>query len=235
MMISLRAPLSLLLLLASSSAVVASEVDWIIPDGDALTPLSVSVGDSLTFTWSSGYHNVLIHPTGTCEETDAKEVAGASAAPGAVTYDFTEEDVGTVTFACDISEHCENGQKLVVTVTEEESGMFGALTDMVTDAVTDAVNDAITDDVKDGVTDAVTDAVMDAAKDVDTDSLMDTLTDKTGENAATDAVKDALKDATGETNATLLGAAESGAMTSRGDVLSIQFLAAVLTVLLLVK
>merc|ERR1711957_143648 len=134
-----------------------------------------------------------------------------------------EEDVGTVTFACDISEHCENGQILTVTVTEEESGMFGALTDMVTDAVTDAVNDAITDDVKD------------AAKDVDTDSLMDTLTDKTGENAATDAVKDALKDATGETNATLLGAAESGAMTSRGDVLSIQFLAAVLTVLLLVK
>merc|ERR1711957_858601 len=227
MMISLRAPLSLLLLLASSSAVVASEVDWIIPDGDALTPLSVSVGDSLTFTWSSGYHNVLIHPTGTCEETDAKEVAGASAAPGAVTYDFTEEDVGTVTFACDISEHCENGQKLVVTVTEEESGMFGALTDMVTDAVTDAVNDAITDDVKDGVTDAV----MDAAKDVDTDSLMDTITDKTGETA----VGDTLKDATGETNATLLGAAESGAMTSRGDVLSIQFLAAVLTVLLLVK
>merc|ERR1711957_821311 len=207
MMISLRAPLSLLLLLASSSAVVASEVDWIIPDGDALTPLSVSVGDSLTFTWSSGYHNVLIHPTGTCEETDAKEVAGASAAPGAVTYDFTEEDVGTVTFACDISEHCENGQKLVVTVTEEESGMFGALTDMVTDAV------------------------MDAAKDVDTDSLMDTITDMTGETA----VGDTLKDATGETNATLLGAAESGAMTSRGDVLSIQFLAAVLTVLLLVK
>merc|ERR1711957_1097195 len=211
MMISLRAPLSLLLLLASSSAVVASEVDWIIPDGDALTPLSVSVGDSLTFTWSSGYHNVLIHPTGTCEETDAKEVAGASAAPGAVTYDFTEEDVGTVTFACDISEHCENGQKLVVTVTEEESGMFGALTDMVTDAV------------------------MDAAKDVDTDSLMDTITDMTGETAVGDTLKDAIKDATGETNATLLGAAESGAMTSRGDVLSIQFLAAVLTVLLLVK
>mmetsp|Transcript_15873 Transcript_15873/g.31603 ORF Transcript_15873/g.31603 Transcript_15873/m.31603 type:complete len:194 (-) Transcript_15873:149-730(-) len=193
MMISLCAPLSLLLLLASSSTVVASDVDWIIPDGDALTPLSVSVGDSLTFTWN-GYHNVLIHPTGTCEETGAKELGGPS--DSGVEYTFTAEDVGTVTFACDIGEHCESGQILVVTVTEEDSGMFGALTDMVPDAGT----------------------VMDAVKDVDTDSLMDTI-----------------KDATGETNATLLGEAESGATTSRGDVLSIQFLAAVLTVLLLVK
>jgi len=221
-MISLCAPLSLLLLLASSSTVVASDVDWIIPDGDALTPLSVSVGDSLTFTWN-GYHNVLIHPTGTCEEAGAKEVGGPS--DSGVEYTFTAEDVGTVTFACDIGDHCEEGQILVVTVTEEDSGMFGALTDMVPDAGT----------VMDAVKDVDTDSLMDAVKDVDKDSLMDTFTNETGETAVGDALKDAIKDATEETNATLLGEAESGAMTSRGDVLSIQFLAAVLTVLLLVK
>eukprot|EP00588_Corethron_pennatum_P006879 CAMPEP_0194287554 /NCGR_PEP_ID=MMETSP0169-20130528/34990_1 /TAXON_ID=218684 /ORGANISM="Corethron pennatum, Strain L29A3" /LENGTH=207 /DNA_ID=CAMNT_0039034291 /DNA_START=108 /DNA_END=728 /DNA_ORIENTATION=- len=207
-MISLRAPLSLLLLYHSllpfASAAVASDVDWVVPDSDALTPLSASVGDSLTFTWSGRTHNVLIHPRGTCEETDAKEVAGAGAS-GDVTYEFTDEDVGTVTFACDVGSHCEQGQILVVTVTEGDSGFFGALTDKVTGMVTDEVTDAVTD----------------AVKDADTDSIMDAITNTTGKNAATDAVKDA----TGETdaaNATLLGEAESGAMTSRGDVLSIQ-------------
>eukprot|EP00588_Corethron_pennatum_P020657 CAMPEP_0194313516 /NCGR_PEP_ID=MMETSP0171-20130528/10399_1 /TAXON_ID=218684 /ORGANISM="Corethron pennatum, Strain L29A3" /LENGTH=198 /DNA_ID=CAMNT_0039068525 /DNA_START=39 /DNA_END=635 /DNA_ORIENTATION=+ len=198
-MISLRAPLSLLLLhhslLPFASAAVASDVDWVIPDGTALAPLSFSVGDSLTFTWSGRTHNVFVHPSGTCEETSATEVAGTGAA-GDVRYDFTAEDVGTVTFACDVGSHCEQGQLLVVTVTEGYSGWSGASTAPVTD--------------------------------------VDATANTTGEDAATDA----LRDATGETeemDAATLGVAASGVMTSRGDVLSIQFLAAVLTVLLLVK
>mmetsp|Transcript_49100 Transcript_49100/g.95975 ORF Transcript_49100/g.95975 Transcript_49100/m.95975 type:complete len:179 (+) Transcript_49100:88-624(+) len=178
-MISLRAPLSLLLLLLhlsllpSASAATAFDVNWVIPDGDALTPLSVTVGDTLTFTWT-GYHNVYIHPSGTCKETDRREVG--SAEDSGIAYEFTAEDLGTVTFACDVMVHCGEGQILVVTVTEGDSDM---------ESITDAIEGA------------------------------------TGETDAVDAA--------------LLGEAQSGAMANRGGVLSIQFLSAVLIVLLLVK
>jgi len=111
MMISFGASSSLLLPLLilvlhrpffpSASASVALEIDWVLPQyGLSPPPLSVSVGDSLTFSWTN-YHNVYIHSSGTCDQTEAILVGGPDDSP--VTHTFRAVDVGTVFFACDVS------------------------------------------------------------------------------------------------------------------------------------
>ena len=87
------------------------ELDWFIPPGDSFPPGTVNVGDTLVFNWG-GFHNVYIHPTGDCTETDRIEVGTASGA----SYTFTEADVGDLEFVCDVGTHCENGMRITITV-----------------------------------------------------------------------------------------------------------------------
>lgn len=87
-------------------------VDWKIPGiGQSLSDMTATVGDTAVFEWSF-FHNVLIHPSGDCVETGAISVGSSSGA----SYTFTADDVGEMVFACDVGNHCENGQIMTFTV-----------------------------------------------------------------------------------------------------------------------
>jgi plastocyanin len=92
-------------LCGSSQAGKNVEVDWVIPQDGALPNMNAKVGDTAIFNWS-GFHNVLIHPSGNCDEEGAIDVGATSGA----SYTFEEKDVGEVVFACDVGSHCEFGQ-----------------------------------------------------------------------------------------------------------------------------
>merc|ERR1711865_1136907 len=83
-------------------------INWIITDYTA-TSYTASVGDTVTFSWSGG-HNVFLHPTNACDDAGATEVSSSSPA----IYTFTE--AGSFTFACQVGQHCGNGQILTFTV-----------------------------------------------------------------------------------------------------------------------
>lgn len=98
----------------SSTAHVAPE--WIIPLAGAFyPPMTVRVGDSLTFAWSSGTHDVYIYPNGGCDRTDKILIGSTRDNPTMVV--FGEADAGkTLNFACDIGSHCELGMRMEVNV-----------------------------------------------------------------------------------------------------------------------
>lgn len=104
---------SLFLTVAASAVTVANAANIDIAWSIRAYPDEVAqVGDTITFTWASG-HNVNIHPAGSCDETGAIFVGGSSPA----TYTFTEDDVGKdLFFACDVGEHCEFEQHVLVSV-----------------------------------------------------------------------------------------------------------------------
>ncbi|OEU11196.1 hypothetical protein FRACYDRAFT_246308 [Fragilariopsis cylindrus CCMP1102] len=81
--------------------------NWIIPSNFQPYPsMAVNVGDTLTFNWSGGVHDVWIYPSGTCDDSGAYLIGSSSG----TTYSFTEEDAGeTLTFVCAIGTHCEAG------------------------------------------------------------------------------------------------------------------------------
>eukprot|EP00538_Stauroneis_constricta_P006986 CAMPEP_0119548298 /NCGR_PEP_ID=MMETSP1352-20130426/2246_1 /TAXON_ID=265584 /ORGANISM="Stauroneis constricta, Strain CCMP1120" /LENGTH=223 /DNA_ID=CAMNT_0007593521 /DNA_START=34 /DNA_END=705 /DNA_ORIENTATION=- len=88
------------------------EVDWFIPGNESLAPRTVQVGDRMVFNWEQ-FHNVHIHPSGNCSEQGAIPVGFSTGA----SYVFTEDDIGTMVFACDVAMHCElGGQIMTVTV-----------------------------------------------------------------------------------------------------------------------
>ena len=73
------------------------------PNGTPFDNMTFNVGDTVVFRWSEGFtHNVIIHPTGTCTESDGDIFLGNEFP---VTYTFTEtdKDTGSITFACDVS------------------------------------------------------------------------------------------------------------------------------------
>jgi plastocyanin len=104
------------LLLATPSSGAEIEVAWAIPDEDSLPPRTAMVGDTVTFDWF-GNHNVYVHPSSNCDETDSILVGLATGA----TYTFTEADVGDLVFACQVSSHCIEGLILTFTVASEFS------------------------------------------------------------------------------------------------------------------
>merc|ERR1711933_4398 len=69
----------------------------------------------IKFRWE-GYHNVLIHPSGNCDTTDAVLIQEGEDASG--TYVVQEKDIGVMTFACDTKKHCQLGQIINITVLE---------------------------------------------------------------------------------------------------------------------
>jgi len=120
--------LSLLSLLSLATAQQNHDIQWLIPsDGkpyDAIGVVDINnidddgnsviqVGDTLTFTWT-GQHNVVIHPSGNCDDTDGTYLGSTSP----LQYTFEEE--GVYTFACDVGAgaHCRMGQIINVTVTD---------------------------------------------------------------------------------------------------------------------
>jgi plastocyanin len=103
--------LSVALLLATPSSGADISVDWFIPNAATLPSMTAAVGDTATFTWT-GFHDVYVHPSGTCDEA-GRILVGAST--GAA-YTFVEADVGELVFACDVSAHCEQGLILTFTV-----------------------------------------------------------------------------------------------------------------------
>mmetsp|Transcript_19273 Transcript_19273/g.40427 ORF Transcript_19273/g.40427 Transcript_19273/m.40427 type:complete len:566 (+) Transcript_19273:508-2205(+) len=97
--------------------------NWVIPSRNGLgipyTPIMVRVGDSLTFAWDTGKHDVYIYPNANapnhCDSTDKILVGDKQSNP--TTYVFTDADAGkTLHFACDIPAHCEAGMRMNVAV-----------------------------------------------------------------------------------------------------------------------
>ena len=82
---------------------------WCKPDVPAnYTTRSIKAGDTVVFEWFGEYHNAWYYPTGDCmDRADRKFLGEQSPA----SYEFGEEDVGTtMTFVCDVSNHCQVGQ-----------------------------------------------------------------------------------------------------------------------------
>lgn len=108
----------------SSSGVYAVDLfapNWVIPDNEMPYPsLTASVGDTLTFAWSGGVHDVHIHPSHTCGDPEGS-IQIASTDDNPTTYTFLEEDGsldGTVhTFVCQVGSHCDRGMYMNVTGT----------------------------------------------------------------------------------------------------------------------
>jgi plastocyanin len=90
-------------------------LEWEIPaDTQPFAPVDMIVGDSITFTMGPG-HNVFIHPSGSCDQTDSIFVGDET-----VTYTFDAEDGSPsgklMFFACDIGSHCDLGMQIAVNV-----------------------------------------------------------------------------------------------------------------------
>jgi plastocyanin len=123
--LSFRVSASLAAIVCSLSSVVQAvdlfAPNWVIPDDGMPYPsLTASVGDTLTFAWSGGTHDVHIHPTHTCDDpTGSIEIASTEDNP--TTYTFVAADgspEGTVhTFVCQVGQHCEQGMYMNVTGT----------------------------------------------------------------------------------------------------------------------
>jgi len=83
--------------------VVVGEDEWQLNPNPPLERRYFQEGETIVFEWA-GFHNVFLHPSGTCSETDA-EVVGATSTGGTATYTFPNP--GIYWFACDVSDHCE--------------------------------------------------------------------------------------------------------------------------------
>jgi plastocyanin len=84
--------------------------NWVVR---SYSDLTATVGDTAVFTWSGG-HNVYLHPSGDCDQTDATGPTTGSADTSGATFALAE--AGTYVFACDVGSHCENGQIVTITV-----------------------------------------------------------------------------------------------------------------------
>ena len=88
-------------------------INWIIPTSteELFTDQIAEVGDTVNFAWNETlYHNVYIHPSGTCETSDSIFVGDNFEGNE---YIFTENDVGEIVFACDVPGHCDFGLQII--------------------------------------------------------------------------------------------------------------------------
>ncbi|KAL7573400.1 hypothetical protein ACA910_006506 [Epithemia clementina (nom. ined.)] len=93
-------------------------VAWVYPGQNAALPYeSANVGDTITFLFATGEHNVYIHPSQSCNATN--HVLVGTEGGGNTKYTFTESDIGRVVFVCEVEGHCQEdgGQILTVVVT----------------------------------------------------------------------------------------------------------------------
>ena len=107
-----------------ANAAEDTRLEWKIQSYPAMT---AKVGDTLTFFWNSGTHNVHINPDMNCASRGNAESLGDTSE---VSYTFTDADAGTdVYFACFVGSHCNAGQHVTVTV---EAAAAAAATDAPT-------------------------------------------------------------------------------------------------------
>ncbi|KAL7573393.1 hypothetical protein ACA910_006500 [Epithemia clementina (nom. ined.)] len=112
--------LLLLLVVLPPKAVVVQAKDqiiaWVEPAGGAVAmPVRTAyVGDTFTFLFETGAHNVYIHPSEDCDPTGSYLVGKAG--NGATKYTFQERDVGRRIFACQIGNHCYMGGQILTVV-----------------------------------------------------------------------------------------------------------------------
>jgi hypothetical protein len=108
--------------LVGVAAVVRAEefkVDWIA--GENLLPLEVTVGDTVTFTYTKGSHDVVQVEEFGC---DAANINAGTTLGGFETssYTFKATEPGVVIFTCSVPGHCESGQILDVIVQTVRGG-----------------------------------------------------------------------------------------------------------------
>ncbi|KAL7573374.1 hypothetical protein ACA910_006483 [Epithemia clementina (nom. ined.)] len=109
-----------LLVISITPAAAATEIpiDWFVPGGGSLASVTAAAGDTLVFNFQTGSHNVYLHPSGTCNETNSEEVG--SLGGGATNYTLQNSEIGSIlVFACHVSDHCDQGQIMSVTVTAQ--------------------------------------------------------------------------------------------------------------------
>jgi len=95
---------TLVILLVLIHSLASSSASVIAVNFEQPSNLSASVGD--TASWN-GIYNVYLHPSDSCDPTDAIVIYSRRADDGFPSYTFTEENVGVVTFA---GSQCESGQ-----------------------------------------------------------------------------------------------------------------------------
>eukprot|EP00980_Cylindrotheca_fusiformis_P003772 scaffold834_cov123-Cylindrotheca_fusiformis.AAC.19 len=108
---------TLVALLVLNKSVLGQDqtIGWFIPENGQMDPITMHAGDTLTFNYTDGNHEVYIHPLGNCSEDGRVFVGERSAGPAS--YTFKDSEIGTnVTFACDYVNHCEYGQIINVEV-----------------------------------------------------------------------------------------------------------------------
>jgi len=108
---------ALIAMLSKGTHAVDYYVNWILPQvtGTVFESREVNVGDTLTFAWNVGTHDVWIYPSTTCDTTGGIQVGNYQNNP--TIYEFTAEEAGTtITFACDIGAHCQAGMFMNVAV-----------------------------------------------------------------------------------------------------------------------
>lgn len=104
------------------------------PNG--LEPISLVVGDSLLFKYST-HHDVWLHDTeqslSTCDYSTAQMIADKIQGGGctneanstcmeqATGFEWRASAAGTYHFSCSVGDHCTNGQRLTVTVNPAEA------------------------------------------------------------------------------------------------------------------
>jgi len=93
---------------------------WCIPI-DSFEVQNAKIGDTVLFKWDDMIpHNVLIYPSGECDDAAGANFLGPNEDGSYVaSHTFTSEDVGTVTFVCGVSGHCDLGQKVLFNVVTE--------------------------------------------------------------------------------------------------------------------
>ena len=104
------------------AAPVIQIADWVSPYTGPRR-VDAIVGDTLTFNWPSGeIQNVVYHPSGTCDTTDAILLGPVGFTDGPVSFLFTDDGIGgrasiEIYFASDIGDHCTVGnQNIIVTL-----------------------------------------------------------------------------------------------------------------------
>ena len=100
----------------STSKTQAADIVWKMGMSPEAQQQTVGIDDEVVFKWE-GVHNVYKMPSkaayDACDFSEAAELA--STTQSSYTYKATE--ARTIYFACEISDHCNSGQKLTLTVT----------------------------------------------------------------------------------------------------------------------
>merc|ERR1712048_138342 len=119
-LIRMISPVCLFAVFAATAALVppqAIEVDWMIPMNQA--PILANVGDTITFRWPVPHvHNVrMLSDIDDCDSWIGETSPLSYQSP--YVYTIEAVDAGSsLYFACEISGHCEAGQKITVQVAD---------------------------------------------------------------------------------------------------------------------